>query len=376
MAAIQPARRTGDAVGEFGRYFARAAAICLALLILPSAGRYSNRIPSISGLDHLVWEMRNGDLNAEDFQALAAGYYEGLENKARFELGDWKKDRDDFDERDDFLLYGFKPRVHHAYGEGLRVTNSLGMPNAEYGVEKPAHTRRIALMGDSTSVGPYGHSYELLLEQKLNQCCRTADIQQFQVLNFSVPGYTMLQKMDMALETAKRFHPDVYVMALSFRDMHATIHHIGDLETGGIDLKYAYLKRTAASAGIQRNDRKPSISKKLDPYRMPILRWALEQVLDAAAAQGAKTVIFLVPMPENLTTQKADFAQFDALANSIGVPVLDLGRAYDSASDLRKLQIVPPEDRHPNIRGNEMIYNELSARLAAQPEAMSALAGH
>ena len=51
----------------------------------------------------------------------------------------------------------------------MRITNSLGMPNPEYGYEKPPHTWRIALLGDSLSIGPYGHDYEALLEIRLNQ---------------------------------------------------------------------------------------------------------------------------------------------------------------------------------------------------------------
>ena len=56
-----------------------------------------------------------------------------------------------------------KANLNHAYGDGIRFTNSRGMANPEYGPEKPPHTWRIALMGDSVSLGPYGHSYDCLL---------------------------------------------------------------------------------------------------------------------------------------------------------------------------------------------------------------------
>ena len=64
----------------------------------------------------------------------------------------------------------------------MRITNSLGMPNPEYGYLKPPHTRRIALLGDSLSVGPFGHDYVALLEDRLNQENLTPETQRFEVL--------------------------------------------------------------------------------------------------------------------------------------------------------------------------------------------------
>ncbi len=164
-------------------------------------------------LQKVLAELQNGDLNREDFDALAAGYYEGLQKNAGH-LG-MPTERDDVRFRDDFLMYEFKPNVRRQYAAGMRITNSLGMPNPEYGYQKPPHTRRIALLGDSLSVGPFGQDYVALLEARLNQANTTPEIQRFEILNFSVYGYNILQMMDVALYVAPKFHPDVYLVALT-----------------------------------------------------------------------------------------------------------------------------------------------------------------
>ncbi len=84
--------------------------------------------------------------------------------------------------RSDFLQYSFKPNLKRHYAGGMRITNSLGMPNPEYSYQKPPHTRRMRLMGDSLSVGPYGQDYVALLEARLNQANTTPETQRFKSL--------------------------------------------------------------------------------------------------------------------------------------------------------------------------------------------------
>ena len=96
-------------------------------------------------------ELQNGDLNREDFDALAAGYYEGLQKNAGH-LG-MPAERDDVRFRDDFLLYEFKPNVRQTVPGRNEDHQQSG--HAESGVwlseaaAYPAHrsTRRLAFRG-------------------------------------------------------------------------------------------------------------------------------------------------------------------------------------------------------------------------------------
>ncbi len=109
---------------DFTKRFAITVALLLGLLglhLLPALlGRGQNRLR----VQKVLAEMQNRELNREDFDALAAGYYEGLQKNAGH-LG-MPTERDDVRFRDDFLLYEFKPNVRRQYPAGMRITNSSG----------------------------------------------------------------------------------------------------------------------------------------------------------------------------------------------------------------------------------------------------------
>ena len=284
---------------DFTKRFAITVVLILVLLGM-------NALPAVMGhgqnrlrVQKVLAEMQNGDLNREDFDALTAGYYEGLQKNASH-LG-MPTEREDVRFSDDFLLYEFKPNVRRQYPAGMRITNSLGMPNPEYGYQKPPHTRRIALLGDSLSVGPFGHDYVALLEGRLNQANLTPETQRFEVLNFSVYGYNVLQMMDVALYVAPKFHPDVYLVALTHIQAGgkkaSTALHLARLELEGIDFKYDFLRQVGVQSGVQSGDHMNMLMRKLTPFHFQMTQWALEQIRDHAAAEGATMVIVLVPGP-------------------------------------------------------------------------------
>src|ERR1700679_550673 len=107
----------------FLRQFGLATVLILALLAI-------NWLPALMGYGHqrLVLEKvlklaHTGALNREDFDALAAGYYEGLEKNAS--PAGMPEERDDIRFRNDFRRYDLRPNVKRQYPAGLRFTNSL-----------------------------------------------------------------------------------------------------------------------------------------------------------------------------------------------------------------------------------------------------------
>ena len=379
MPSSSNAPNTGaDTIGwdNFSRRLALMLALTLGLLALHALPGWMSAGQDRIRVEKLVALLQNGDLNREDFDALAAGYYEGLRKDAGH-LG-MPAERDDVRFRDDFLLYDFKPNLQRNYPAGLRVTNSLGMPNPEYGYLKPPHTRRIALLGDSISVGPYGQDYEALLERRLNQSNTTAETRKFEILNFSVYGYNALQMMDVALNIAPRFHPDVYLVALTHiqagRKKASTAVHIARLELEGIDLKYDFLRHIAAEAQLQSGDHLNTMVRKLAPYHLQMTRWALEQIRDRAAAQGAQMVVALIPAPIPVTLEAQAFDEIRPTIDSLGVPVLDLRDTFNS-KPLEKLQVEYGVDVHPNQSGHQIIYQSFYQSMQGEPNFSAALLG-
>ncbi len=367
---------SSQAMPAFNRQFAATMALLVALLGLNWLPDAINHGPARMHLEKLVKLMHTSGLNREDFDALAAGYYEGLEKDAP--PAGLPEERDDIRFRNDFLRYELKPNVKRNYPAGLRFTNSFGMANPEYGNAKPLHTWRIAVFGDSISLGPYGHDYRALLEQRLNQADVTSDVQRYQILNFAVYGYNILQMMDVVLNKAPNFHPDVYLLALTTLEANSrkvsTAVHLARLKTDGVDLKYDYLKQVAVEAGLQPGDHLNRMVAKLAPFHAQMTRWALMQMRDRAAAQGAHLVIVLVPPPIEPDMVSQIFDELRPTVDGLGVPVIDLRDTFRHR-DLRTLQVEYAVDVHPNALGHQIIFESLYDRIHHDPALSAALLG-
>ena len=361
---------------EFGRRSAVSILLIAGLLGLHQLPNLLRKTPVGHRIGQVISPMSNNEMARENVDALVDGYYEGLRRDAAG--AGLPGERDDIQFRNDFLRYEMKPNLKRPYKAGMRFTNSMGMANPEYSYAKPPHTRRIAILGDSISLGPYGQDYVAKLEDRLNQNCRTPEIQNYQVLNFSVYAYSILQAMDVGLDKAQMFNPDAYVMTmtdLEAMDTEGWRTHVGSLLTSGTDLKYDYLRKVVADAGLQSSNHLPTIRRRLKPYMVPVMRWALEQVRDRAEKQGASMTIFMVPAPINPDIVDADFNDLRVSADQVGVPIIDLRDTFRSAS-LKDLQVDPGSDIHPNVLGHAMIADNLFTKLQAQPSAWLALAGH
>ncbi len=356
---------------EFTKNVTLATVFTLGLLLLNPLRGVAERIPLARDLAKVIDKLDNADLNVDDVHALMGNYYEGIEHTVRIAQG---SENYDYHLRYDFLRYEFKPNLKRRYPAGMRITNTLGMPNPEYGYAKPPHTRRIALLGDSVSVGPYGQDYVARLEESLNRDHLPRGVQKIQILNFSVPGYILVQKLDVALEKASKFHPDAYILQLGSLEIGGTARHLGRLVASGTDFKYDFLRQVAAQARLRPDDHRPTVNFKLAPFFQPMTRWATEQIRDHAVSEGAPLVIILVPAVMNADITGSDFDQLHKAIDGLGVPIIDLRDTFRSGK-FAEFQVVPGRDIHPNARGHEMIFKNLYTKLEAQHKALVALAG-
>jgi hypothetical protein len=357
---------------DFIRNTVRSIALLFALLALDRLPALTKSMPLFARLNPIIHEMHNGGLSADDFHALVGSYYEGIEKVDR--ISDNNVQNRDFRLRDDFLRFEFEPRLRRQGATGLRVTNSFGMTSPEYGHEKPPNTRRIAWLGDSVSSGPWGHSFERLLEERLNRDDRSAEVKQFQLLNFSVPGYVLLQEMFVALEKAPKFHPDVYIVQLDNQEIVGSRKHLARQVVNGWDLRYDFLRRLVPQAGIKSTDDIGTAIVKLKPLFVPLTRSALEVIRDHTRAEGAQMIIVLIPIPVDPDIVAQDFDALHQATDGLGVPVIDVRETFRNAN-LRSLQAVPDVDIHPNVKGHEMIYEDLYGKLRANHDAWTALTG-
>jgi hypothetical protein len=330
----------------------------LLLMVMLPASIQSTRLGRLA--DRAISLIRATDFKGEDLEALDAGYYEGLRKEGSVDPS--------LQFRNDFLEYDYKQNLHLSVAGLGRTTNSFGMYDREYDVQKPPHTWRIALLGDSMALGPFGHNYESLLENRLNETQLTPDIQKFEVLNFAVGGYRITQVMETMVEKAATFHADVYMVAITGVSIsHRWSFHVGHLLQRNIDLKYDFLRRTVADAHVRPTDSLETMDRKLAPFTSTVFEWCLEQMKEQASKQGARMVILLIPEPvpsELITTQ---FSPARPIIDKIGVPVIDLLDTYAASKDLVALR-VSRDDVHANARGHEMIFDNLYHKIMQDPK--------
>lgn len=339
--------------------------------------------------------MRKRDLNAEDLEAAAEGYYEGLlNNSARASrAGDliagrfakdwtlWESQQIHVHQRrtGDFLYYEFRPDVRVTRGLDPIQTNSAGLADREYALVKPADTWRIAVLGDSIIRGhgvPLGSGFEALFEASVNDdLVRSGSRRRIEMLNFAVDGYRITQIMHVALVKTPEWSADCLLVALSdlsvFRKWG---EHVAQLVHDGIDLRHDRLRRLVKEAGLRADDEPAAFDAKLAPFAIDVVSWALATIRDHAARRGANVVVLFVPPVHDPEGLQAKFARLAPVLDGLGLPWIDLTDTFGGIDDLDPLRI-SPQNHHPNVEGHRRLHEHLRRRLSDDLKRRAALLG-
>ena len=376
--------------------FWRAAAVTTLLLMTVISVRVFERAafaePASGGtLATVLQTLRNTGLNREDRERQTVGYYEGLLNEGsrvtsvgslltsqagRADAASRRiralRQPDKYIVTRDFLYYVPRPHLDIAdYDDGVSrlVTNSVGMADREYAIAKSAGTRRIAVLGDSVTRGqgaPFGQSFEALLETALNDKHASAAAR-FELLNFAVSGYRLTQVVDVALEKAPPYAPDLYMLALTELSISGRWgDHLEQLVADGVDLKYEFLRDLVQRARLTVDERPGAADAKLAPYRMEIVRWAITAIRDHTRARGGNLIVLLVPTVRETASLQKDFSGVPELARELGVPVIDLLDTFADVPDPGAFR-VSTENVHPNRAGHKRLFERLYEALVTDP---------
>jgi lysophospholipase L1-like esterase len=269
-----------------------------------------------------------------------------------------------------FRVYGLPP-------ETLKL-NRFGFVGREWSEHKPPNTQRVVLLGDSISQGwglDLDQTYGTLLENRLNSTHAAGGSERFEILSLSVIGYDLTQILDVALEDAPRFEPDVYMLPVTelsvFRNWD---RHLVLLTELGIDPKYEFLRETLRSAGVSENDSSDILFSKLAPFRNSVVRESLREIKAAAEKHQAQFLVVILPSVEDANLVRDRFNGVPGLLASLHITYVDLSDTFDGILNRDELRF-SSTDAHPNARGHAMIANNLYVKLRANPAAWTALVG-
>src|SRR5262249_37554401 len=140
--------------------------------------------------------------------------------------------------------------------------------------------------------------FESLLETRANEeNAGNGPYAKYEVLNFAVGGYSVLQQLWLLEHKVVDFEPDAVLLASHFNDGESAIRHLASSIRAGVYIPYEYLHEMAAKAGVDRNTPAGIAEKRLQPYSQDILSWVYGRIAQECRKRGAHPIWVYVVLP-------------------------------------------------------------------------------
>ena len=280
-----------------------------------------------------------------------------------------------------------KPNVVGVYNGVLYRTNRFGIHGRDLPVEKPPDVFRIAVAGDSVTMGSgvlEEEAYPALLEQALNA---RGGKQRYEVLNLGVIGLEVHQVMDRLISAGLRFEPDLIVYGWTINDIKGPAYrktYSPAYETyvrqryGELARSPLYLIRLLGPRYLSARDllwpRRGTYLYELDdnyfhnPEAWQDFTRGLDRLRAIAQARHARAVVFLHSSLEYLNLfhpYRRIYDQVARAAEERGMPaILSL---EDFLGENEESLWVGPGDPHPNAAGHRLLARALERGLEQLP---------
>jgi hypothetical protein len=340
----------------------------------------------------IVASIQESRLNQRDQDQMMRGYYEGLldgENSYTSELWwavqaqrprDWKPlyETDAVQAGEGVFDYELIPSYDGIQKQAPFRTNAWGMRDQAYDREKPPGAFRIALLGASIEMGAgvEGHeTYEALLEARLNEELASAppvqashtdtSYQRYEILNFAVGAYSVIQNGAIMDEKVLLFNPDLVFYAIGSNEEGRLLMQITNLVQQQRPIRYPTLQAIIARSGVTAEMESAEIRRRVAPHVEDIIQWGFNKVASASRQHGIDPVLLYVPNLDEIGgLDRAWEAKLIQFAETAGFTVLNLEGAYDG-HDKASIQLAP-WDWHLGVQGHRLmadrLYEELRAR--------------
>lgn len=277
-------------------------------------------------------------------------------------------------------------------GEVIQI-NSAGMRDREYSVEKPAASKRIAVLGDSFTFGMAVELEDTYVKQ-LERLFRKQGFS-VEVMNFGVIGYGMWQFRVLLEEKVLAYDPDVIVVGFFLDDMAAStppyekdenwkghnpfekllnddpsvlylvniLRNVNQL----LESKYRYKRGHRYLQGIE--ERKQEIGPGDSPHAFYKLQTgtskpavyerfegAVKRFAERTREADVPLVAAYIPDASQLHESDRQYANgvMNAAATKAGFDLVDLTPRFEAFADPRELYLFPL-DAHTSPEGHRVI---------------------
>nr|MBX2822911.1 SGNH/GDSL hydrolase family protein [Rhodothermaceae bacterium] len=265
--------------------------------------------------------------------------------------------------RDDERLWELLPDVDIMFKNARLRTNRWGMRDQDYALTKPEGTYRVAVLGASYVMGAgveNNETFESIIEERLNEKVDTSNVTQYELLNFSVGGYGLIQQVTVSHEQVFDFEPDAILYIAQPGEVRRTIERFLPAIMNNHTIRSPELKAILEKSGITDGMKRAEARDRLYQLDEELVQWGYKQIADLATEHNAETFIAYLP---NTARQFEDgeIGYLNDLVHSMGYKTVSLEGVYDSHS-LESLQIAP-WDLHPNPMGHKLIADKLFEKL-------------
>ncbi len=303
------------------------------------------------------------------------GYYEGLLAPGAYTAGlwqvhgrppaDWKRTIVEAGAgryTGDLLRYELLPSVEARFKRVSLRTNRWGMRDRDYARRKPPGTYRFALVGASTEMGwgvENDRTFEAVAERMLNAAGFPGRQERYEILNFAVTGYSLLQVVRVVDTKVFDFAPDVLIMP-SMSNPDLIVSMLARRIERGDDLVYPFLYDVAARAGVRPGMPLAEMEPRLRPFVGEMLRWGYARIARACRAHGVIPVWLFVPhIPDERGKRRGDHVESAAVAaREAGFVTISMDGAFDGVGEPWRLRLAP-WDLHANTEAHALMGRRL-----------------
>jgi hypothetical protein len=208
---------------------------------------------------------------------------------------------------------------------------------------------------------PVEQTMESLIGQRLNHEGPRAPRQHYEILNFSVGGYSILQNVEVLDKKALLFKPTGVLIGIFSVESRRMSDYLTKLVQSQVPIEYPYIREKLQHAGVTADMERPELLRRLAPLSDDIVRWSYSHILQVCKAHGVAAVGVVLPEPKLKAGH--DIKKAAKLARESGLPVLDMGNIYHG-QDVDSLRIGRVEesgndDAHWSVRGHKLIADRL-----------------
>jgi hypothetical protein len=209
---------------------------------------------------------------------------------------------------------------------------------------------------------PQADHFETLLESRLNNEQTGGRSAGFEILNFGVAGYSIVQNAIVAERKVPRFSPDALIYLGHVHEQERLLEQLNRAMRRQTDLQDEFLRTIVHRAGVHAGMAAAEIDTRLRPLADEIVAWGFRRLVQSCRTQGITPLWVFLPTPqESHTLSHERVEQMARLARAAGFVTLSLENVY--AGELVAQVQLAPWDNHPNAVGHKLIADALYRQL-------------